>query len=120
MGGEEVGRTATLKWGLAGKHLVGDHAKRVEIGPGIGGGIRRGLLRRHVEWCAQRDANRGESLVLHRRRDRLGDAEIGDLGLVLGQEDVVGLDVAMDDAVPVSVGQRSGHLGENVYCRADG
>ena len=65
-------------------------------------------------------ADGGESLLLHGRGDCLGDAEIGDLGFVLGQEDVVGFDVAVDDAVPVGVGQRAGHLPDNAHRRRDG
>ena len=33
-----------------------------------------------------------------RGADRLGDAEVGDHGGAAGEEDVVGLDVAVDDA----------------------
>ena len=41
---------------------------------------------------------------------RPGDAEVGDQRLSAREQDVVGLDVAMDDAALVGVGQRGGHL----------
>src|SRR2546430_5623262 len=41
-----------------------------------------------------------------RGADRARDTEVGHPGVIAGQEDVFGLDVAMDDAVSVRVGQR--------------
>src|SRR5256885_16188210 len=40
-----------------------------------------------------------------RGADRARDTEVGHPGVIAGQEDVFGLDVAMDDAVSVRVGQ---------------
>ena len=39
--------------------------------------------------------------MLDRRGERARDAEVGDDRPVAGEEDVLGLDVAVDDAVPV-------------------
>ena len=59
------------------------------------GGVAARLLRAEVVDAAHRHAARGD-----RRFGRgLGDAEVGDLDAAVGrEEDVAGLDVAMDDA----------------------
>ena len=49
-------------------------------------------------------------------REGLGDAEVRDQRVtVLGQEDVLGLDVAVDDSVPVRIVQSPGDLRSNPY-----
>ena len=44
---------------------------------------------------------------------REGDAEVGDQGLAVVQQDVLGLDVAVDHAVAVGVVERRGHFGRD-------
>ena len=44
---------------------------------------------------------------------RLGDAEVGDQRVPVREQDVGGLDVAVDDAVPVGVAQRVGHVAQD-------
>ena len=42
--------------------------------------------------------------------DGPGDAEVGDDRVAVGEQDVLGLDVAVDHPAPVGVVQRVGHL----------
>ena len=67
-------------------------------------GLAHGLLRRHVVRRADGQAHGGE-LLAPRGAHRLGHAEVGDQGVALGDQDVVGLDVAVDDPPPVRVRQ---------------
>ncbi len=54
---------------------------------------------------------RGEAVAV----DQLGQAEVDDLGVALaGDEDVVGLEVAVDDPRPVRLGQAVGDLGHHL------
>ena len=80
-------------------------------GPGEDVGRRPGapgdLLRRHEAGRADHHAGPG-----HRRRVQgLGDAEIDDLGAVVAQDDVGGLEVAVHDPGCVNDGQRLGQAG---------
>src|SRR2546422_5393323 len=70
-------------------------------------GIAGGLLRRHVGGRAQGHAERGERGGAARARDRLGDAEVRHERVLPREQHVVGLHIAVHDAVPVSVGERS-------------
>ena len=54
-----------------------------------------------------------------RRAHRLGDAEVGDDRVALGEQHVVRLDVAVDDAVPVGVGERVDHLAQDPHGLGD-
>ncbi len=89
---EDVG---TLVDGAA-IELLGSHvARRADHDTGVGRGRRHGVLVREID---------GGSLL--RRARQLRDPEIEDLGATLGgQEDVVRLDVAMDDARVVRRGE---------------
>jgi hypothetical protein len=91
----------------AGEHLVHDHAERIQIG-------RRGdarqvalLLRGHVAGRAhdQRAAGGGRGRLV--RVQHLRDAEIGYVHMAfLVDQHVAGLDVAVNHAVLVRVGER--------------
>ena len=96
------------------------------IGVRIGGG----LLRRHVHRRAQGGTDRGdrpatpaaairlpsaERGALARRRNCLGDTEVGDHRRAAREEDIVGLDVAMDDAAAMRVGERARDVLENAH-----
>ena len=85
--------------------------------------IARGLLGSHVrrradaraQLCQRRPAGAGA-----RRADGLGDAEIGHDGDAAGDEHVVRLDVAVDDAALVRVGERLRHVAQDADDFADG
>jgi hypothetical protein len=68
------------------------------------------LRRAHVVRSADGDAGPGQLLVRQLAfcsAERLGDAEFGDEGVaVAGEQDVLGLDVAVDDAMLMGVVQR--------------
>ena len=86
---------------LAGEHLVDDDAQRVHIGL-AGDGLAEGLLGRHV-------VGRAEHAPVHREAflgQGARDAEVGDLGAALAaQQNVLGLDVAVDDLLCVRCAQ---------------
>ena len=67
---------------------------------------RRRLLGAHVRRRADRDARARDRLRV-RRRDRLGDTEIGDDGVAALDQDVLRLDVPVYDAVIVGVRRAS-------------
>ncbi len=96
---------------LAGQHLVEHASEGEEVASAIDD-VTRGLFRAHVRRRADRDADLGEG----RRRLRGGsqsfaDAEVGHDGVPFVQQDVLRLDVAMHDVVPVRVGEGVCHLG---------
>ena len=99
----------------AGDQLVGDDAPGVDIGALIGGRIRRRLLGRHVHRRANGVARLGDfgPGFLARCLHGFGDPEIGDDGGAFAEENVLGLDVAVDDPLPVGVGERGGDVAEN-------
>ncbi len=78
---------------LAGQHLVGQYGKRVDISAGIDMFGALALLRGHV--IARTDAKLRDGGVLP--VGSLGDAEVGDTDFAaLGQQDVGGFDIAVD------------------------
>jgi hypothetical protein len=85
----------------------------------IDGPLPAHLLRAHVRGRAEDGALAGEALLLlgplHRRVE-LGEAEVEDLGeqpplFILGEEDVLGLEIAVDDGGAVGLGQAAADLG---------
>ena len=112
--GEQLLRRAAVERRRADEHLVADDAERIEIGAMIGVRIAGGLLGRHVRRRADRRADErdrarsrrcvcGSVRRFARRRDRLRDAEVRDRRRAAGQQNVVGLDVAVNDAAAVRV-----------------
>ena len=91
----------------AAERLVEHEAERVEV-RGRGRAAALGLLGRHVGERADDVAGRGQRVVA----GDAGDAEVGQLGDDarrlgrLGDQDVAGLDVAVDDAARVRVRER--------------
>jgi hypothetical protein len=83
-------------------HRVDIHGWVSFLGPPLG------LLGRHVAGRAH------DRLAPGQRRlavEHLGQSEVADLGRALGrQEHVGGLEVAMDDAEPMGLGDPQGHL----------
>ena len=85
----------------AGHHFVRHAAQRVEVGAGVRLAAQR-LLGRHVGDGADHHAFHRQAAAFEGH----GEAEVADLGgAVLGQPDVAGLEVAMDDAALVRVRQ---------------
>ena len=100
---------------VAGEELVGDDAESVDVGPPVHLGA-RGLFGGHVLRGAADHAGLGE---LVGALQHLRDAEVGQVdALVLVQQDVLGLHVAVHDALAVRVGQRLGGALENAHGRA--
>ena len=95
------------------QHLEQHHTQREEVRPRIHS-VTPNLLGRHVAGGA--DDHAGERLRrrLHRRRFRhlqLRDAEVQDLDAAVGREkEVVGFQIAMDDAARVRGGEAAGRL----------
>jgi hypothetical protein len=83
-------------------------------------GVSGGLLRRHVGRGAQRHAERGQGRLTAGGGDRLGDAEIGHHGVTIGEQHVVGLDIAVHDTVAVGVGKGVYHLAQDLGRLRDG
>ena len=94
----------------AGQHLVTDHAKRIDVGAMIKIGLRRSLFGRHVGRRAQRGAEARAGFAIGGIAYRLGDAEVGHHHVFAGDQDVLGLDVAVHDAGGMRVRQRIGHF----------
>ena len=103
--------------GIPGEHLVEHARERVEVAPEIHR-LAAGLLRRHVLRGADRGADVGE--LLARRHGRPGDAEVGEPSVSLRQENVLGLDVAVDHVVAVGVLQGIGDSAGDAHRVADG
>ena len=111
---------------LAREHLVEDRAEREDVGPRVGAPSAH-LFGRHVPERPEDDAGlgagrgRGEigglgALLLMRQ---LGEAEVEDLdAAVVGDEEVFGLEVAVDDAFQVRGREPMGDLQRAVDCLA--
>ena len=101
---------------VAREHLEEDDAERVEVALGVDV-LAQGLLGRDVVGRAQHAAVGRQPLLV----ERAGDPEVGDLGrALLVDEDVLGLDVAVDDAAVVGGAQRAGDLDRVGHRLADG
>ena len=98
-----------VRGGSAREHLVQNAAKGVDVRSAIEGAGGRGLLRAHVMWGAEREARLGQFLTAC-CVERLGDAEVRHQSMPTGEEDVLGLDVAVNDAPIMRVLQRIRHL----------
>ena len=100
---------------LADQHLVGDGAEGVHVGAGGDGALAHGLLGRHVVRRAERHAGLGHPAAAARAGDGQRDAEVGHQRAAVVQQDVLGLDVAVDHPVPVGVVEGGGHLGGQAH-----
>ena len=119
MGREHLLRGGLLERRVPAQELVGEGADGVDVGPGIEIGLAHRLFGRHVGRRAERHADGGE-LVGAGGAHRLGHAEVGDHGVASGEHHVVGLDVAMNDAMLVGVGEGVDHLAEDAHRLVDG
>ncbi len=100
-----LGRRVGVEGAPAREHLVQDRSEGEDVGAGVGG-LALHLLRRHVAERAEHDARLGArrgrrqigdlASLLHARQ--LGQSEVEDLdSAVLRDEEVLGLQVAVDD-----------------------
>src|SRR5437763_13671322 len=100
---------------LSRDQLVSDDAPRVDVRALVCRRIGGGLLGRHVHRRADIVARLGyfRRRFLPRRLYRLGDSEIGDDRGALTEQNVLGLDVAMPDSLPVAVGEGGRDLAQD-------
>jgi hypothetical protein len=94
---------------FAGQHLVQHRAEGVDVGSRVHRLAAR-LLGAHVGGCADRHARLGEPLAGLVARERAADAEVGDQRVAVGEQDVLRLHIAVDDAVAVGEIEPVGHL----------
>jgi hypothetical protein len=98
-------RRRPVEGGCAGEHLVEHAAQAVEIGAGVDVGA-HALLGAHVARRPDGEAWEREPLVERGHVERPRDAEVGDHRLAGLEQDVLRLDVAVDDALPVGIRER--------------
>ncbi len=106
MRGQHLVRRESRKRRAAREHLVRHRAKGVDVRPVVDVGIPGGLFGRHVRGRAERHADGGEAAFGLGLADRFGHPEIGDDGVVAGEQHVVRLDVAMHHTARVGVRER--------------
>ena len=104
--GEDHLRCRAHEHGAAREQLVRDSTYSVDIHPLIHMRIGRRLLRRHVRRGAERDTGRRELFPTGCLAHCLGHTEIRDQRMAATEQDVLGLDVAMDHPVHMRFGQR--------------
>ena len=103
-----IDRVGPLKGGLAGEHLVKDGAEAEDVGARVGR-LAPHLLGRHVPDGAHHFAGQCPRVGLRPRQ--LGDPEVEDLEPpFVGDEEVLGLQIAVDDVVLVRRGQPAREL----------
>ena len=121
-GRREDGRS-TLERTAPGEELVHDDAERELIGPEVhlfaGRLLRRHVLRRAHDQPGVGAERRPLPVVFEQRQ--LRQAEVQHLQVAVGPDhDVLGLDVAVHDAAPVSGRERAGHLRADIDRLTDG
>jgi hypothetical protein len=99
---------------LARQHLVEHDAQREDVGAVVDLARARALLGRHVVRRAEQRVGLRGLRVAGRGDDELREAEVGQLDTALDvHEHVLGLDVAVDDALVVRVLERVADLGHD-------
>jgi len=83
------------------QHLVEHRTERVHVGPRVELAIAGRLLRAHVGGRPHRESSLGQLLLIY--QEGTGNTEIGHQCLPIGEQNVLRLDVAMNDAVAVSI-----------------
>ncbi len=103
---QRCGHAVGLKHPLAREHFQQHHAQRPDVGAVIHGLTQR-LFRGHIGRRAHARAGHGQLAGAR----HAGESEIDDLDdAVRCQQNIRGLDIAVNDAVPVSVGKSASHL----------
>ena len=105
--------------GIARKGFIQHGAERIDVGAAVDLTIAGGLFGRHVLRGAEREAGLRDPRAAG-VADGECDPEVGDEGLAFVEENVLGLEVAVDHAVPVRVVERAGNRGRDVECFVDG
>ena len=90
---------------LADQHFIENARQAVNVGPFVEIGTSRRLFRAHISRRTNGETGAREMLNTG-GTDRLRDAKVCHNGVALGQEDVLWLDVAVDDAHAMRVTQR--------------
>ena len=108
LGDEGLWRHSGEGW-LAGETLVQHATERVEITPSVDLPLAGCLLRAHVHRSAQRKTGSGQPLTSCRAH-RLGYPEVCQDRFASFQQDVLGLDIAMDDTELVGTGECSEYV----------
>ena len=94
---------------IAGQHLVEHAREAVLVAPAVEARLGGGLLGTHVRRSADREPMVGDvRAVAGGGGDRGGHAEVGDDRLAFLEQDVLGLDVAVNHPVPVGIAQGRG------------
>ncbi len=103
------------EWRRASQKLVRHRAECIHVASAIDDASGH-LLRRHVTGRAHHQARAGHGLILGDvRGDRASHAEVRQERVTARHQDVVGLDVAVDDARRVRVRQRIRHFSKNPH-----
>ena len=102
-------RSGSLERSLPRQHLVNHTGKAVGVAAGVHLLSHR-LLRTHVSRSADGGAGHGDVVVLTHVTHRLSDPKIGDQRMSFGDQNVLRLDVAVHEVLPVCVCQGAGYL----------
>ncbi len=116
--GDDRLRRAAGERRIAGEHLVGHASQRVDVGPRGDLALAHRLLGAHVVRRAEAHSGLGHPAAAG-AGDGERNAEVGHERAPVVDQDVLGLDVAVDHAVAVGVVERGGHLGREADGVAD-
>jgi hypothetical protein len=103
---------------LTGEHLVQHAAETVLVRASVNRAVAHRLLGTHVGRCAERQAGLGDPLPAGRVQ-RTGHAEVGDPCLALAEQDVFGLEVAVDHPVVMRMVEGAGDLMGEIECEVE-
>ena len=121
----EMGRDHRLRRGAGerrepGEHLVTHHRQGVQVRPRVDVPLPGRLLRRHVAGRAQRQTRVREPAAAARFGERPRHAEIREDRVAAQQQDVLGLDIAVDHPLGVRLRERVGDLVQDPHRVGDG
>ena len=120
---DQGAETSGLERHGSGQTAIGDDTEGVEVGPVVDLFVTKGLFRAHVVRCSHQ-VTRAGLMGLSAERRRFGDAEVQHLDddalfVVLREEEVLGFDVAMDDAELVGLGEALGCVRDDAREQGD-